>query len=49
MSKAKIGNFFEDFSIGQKIRHATPRTVTEASVSATTARERPSIWNSGSV
>ena len=29
MSKAKPGNFFEDFSIGQVIEHATPRTVTE--------------------
>ena len=28
MSKTNLGNFFEDFSIGQVIRHATPRTVT---------------------
>lgn len=28
MSKAKTGNFFEDFRIGQVIVHATPRTVT---------------------
>jgi 2-methylfumaryl-CoA hydratase len=28
MSKTNPGNFFEDFSIGQVIRHATPRTVT---------------------
>ena len=28
MTKANSGNFFEDFSIGQTIRHATPRTVT---------------------
>ncbi|MHA1113060.1 MAG: MaoC family dehydratase [Alphaproteobacteria bacterium] len=28
-SKAETGNFFEDFRIGQEIRHATPRTVTE--------------------
>src|SRR5262245_29990803 len=28
MSKASKGNFFEDFHIGQVIRHATPRTVT---------------------
>ncbi|MGQ0484604.1 MAG: MaoC family dehydratase [Hyphomicrobiales bacterium] len=27
MSKANPGNFFEDFSVGQMIRHATPRTV----------------------
>lgn len=25
--KARRGNFFEDFSVGQTIRHATPRTV----------------------
>ncbi|HQR80318.1 MAG TPA: hypothetical protein PLT68_08880, partial [Actinomycetota bacterium] len=29
MSKTNPGNFFEDFSIGQVIEHATPRTVTE--------------------
>ena len=29
MSKTNPGNFFEDFSIGQVIQHATPRTVTE--------------------
>lgn len=28
-SKTDPGNFFEDFSIGQVIEHATPRTVTE--------------------
>jgi len=28
-SKTNPGNFFEDFSIGQVIHHATPRTVTE--------------------
>ena len=28
-SKTNPGNFFEDFSIGQAIRHAVPRTVTE--------------------
>ncbi|WP_282045957.1 MaoC family dehydratase [Roseibium album] len=28
MSKTNRGNFFEDFEIGQVIRHATPRTVT---------------------
>ncbi|WP_022728563.1 MaoC family dehydratase [Fodinicurvata sediminis] len=27
--KAFQGNFFEDFTLGQEIRHATPRTVTE--------------------
>ncbi len=29
MSKTNPGNFFEDFSIGQVIDHATPRTATE--------------------
>jgi 2-methylfumaryl-CoA hydratase len=29
MSKTASGNFFEDFSLGQEIRHATPRTVTD--------------------
>ena len=27
-AKTSSGNFFEDFHLGQKIRHATPRTVT---------------------
>jgi 2-methylfumaryl-CoA hydratase len=29
MSKTNPGNFFEDFSVGQVIEHATPRTITE--------------------
>lgn len=29
VSKTNPGNFFEDFAVGQVIRHATPRTVTE--------------------
>ncbi|MDT0203309.1 MaoC family dehydratase [Nocardioides sp. AE5] len=29
LSKTNPGNFFEDFTIGQVIRHATPRTVTD--------------------
>ncbi|WP_110208688.1 MaoC family dehydratase [Nocardioides daejeonensis] len=29
MSKTNPGNFFEDFTIGQVIEHATPRTVTD--------------------
>lgn len=29
MSKTNPGNFFEDFELGQVIRHATPRTITE--------------------
>ncbi len=32
MSKTTPGNFFEDFRIGQVIRHATPRTVTVGDV-----------------
>ncbi|MCV0429397.1 MAG: MaoC family dehydratase [Roseibium sp.] len=28
MSKTNRGNFFEDFEVGQVIRHATPRTIT---------------------
>ena len=29
MGKTNAGNFFEDFTVGQLIEHATPRTVTE--------------------
>ncbi|MGQ0463687.1 MAG: MaoC family dehydratase [Sporichthyaceae bacterium] len=29
MAKTNPGNFFEDFSVGQVLAHATPRTVTE--------------------
>jgi 2-methylfumaryl-CoA hydratase len=29
VSKTNPGNFFEDFTVGQVIEHATPRTVTE--------------------
>ncbi len=32
MSKTEPGNFFGDFRIGQEIRHATPRSVTEGDV-----------------
>jgi 2-methylfumaryl-CoA hydratase len=32
MSKTATGNFFEDFQIGQVLRHATPRTVTAGDV-----------------
>ncbi len=35
--KTESGNFFEDFSLDQKIIHATPRTVTEGDVSLYTA------------
>ena len=31
-SNAVLGNFFEDFRLGQTIRHATPRTVTTGDV-----------------
>lgn len=31
-TKTETGNFFEDFRIGQEIRHATPRTVTAGDV-----------------
>ena len=33
MSKINMGNFFEDFSIGQKIVHPLPRTITDGDVS----------------
>lgn len=29
MAKSWSGNFFEDFSVGQELRHPTPRTLTE--------------------
>jgi 2-methylfumaryl-CoA hydratase len=32
MIKTSAGNFFEDFRLGQEIRHATPRTVTSGDV-----------------
>ena len=31
-NKTNSGNFFDDFQIGQELRHATPRTVTEGDV-----------------
>lgn len=37
MSKTNSGNFFEDFKIGQKLIHATPRTVTEGDQALYTA------------
>lgn len=40
-SKAFAGNYFEDFRIGQVLRHATPRTVTEGDVSLYTALYGP--------
>lgn len=32
MSKTNTGNFFEDFRVGQVLRHATPRTITAGDV-----------------
>ena len=37
MNKTNPGNFFEDFRVGQKLAHATPRTVTEGDVALYTA------------
>lgn len=36
-AKTNPGHFFEDFTIGQEIRHATPRTVTTGDVALYTA------------
>jgi 2-methylfumaryl-CoA hydratase len=33
MTKSNPGNFFEDFRLGQVLRHATPRTITEGDAS----------------
>ena len=37
MTKTNAGNFFEDFRLGQEIRHATPRTVTSGDIALYTA------------
>jgi 2-methylfumaryl-CoA hydratase len=37
MTKTNPGNFFEDFRVGQIIKHATPRTVTTGDVALYTA------------
>jgi 2-methylfumaryl-CoA hydratase len=37
VSKARQGNFFEDFTLGQIIEHATPRTITAGDVALYTA------------
>lgn len=37
MTKTNPGNFFEDFRIGQRIRHATPRTLTAGDAALYTA------------
>jgi 2-methylfumaryl-CoA hydratase len=41
MTKTNSGNFFEDFRLGQELRHATPRTVTEGDVALYTALYGP--------
>ena len=40
-TKTNPGNFFEDFRLGQKLVHATPRTLTEGDVSLYTALYGP--------
>jgi 2-methylfumaryl-CoA hydratase len=40
-SKTFAGNFFEDFRVGQVLRHATPRTVSEGDVALYTALYGP--------
>jgi 2-methylfumaryl-CoA hydratase len=40
-NKTFSGNFFEDFRVGQVLKHATPRTVTEGDVSLYTALYGP--------
>jgi 2-methylfumaryl-CoA hydratase len=40
-SKARLGNFFEDFAVGQVIDHATPRTLTSGDVALYTALYGP--------
>ncbi len=41
MSKTNPGNYFEDFRIGQEIRHATPRTITSGDVALYTGLYGP--------
>lgn len=40
-SKARLGNFFEDFSVGQVLVHATPRTLTSGDVALYTGLYGP--------
>ncbi|HMK89708.1 MAG TPA: MaoC family dehydratase [Methylocystis sp.] len=40
-SKTNLGNFFEDFKLGQVIRHAAPRTVTTGDAAVYTALYLP--------
>ena len=35
--KTNPGNYFEDFTMGQRIVHATPRTITDGDVALYTA------------
>jgi 2-methylfumaryl-CoA hydratase len=37
MTKTNPGNYFEDFRLGQVLRHATPRTITQGDVALYTA------------
>jgi 2-methylfumaryl-CoA hydratase len=37
LAKTNPGNFFEDFRVGQELRHATPRTLTEGDLALYTA------------
>jgi len=41
MTKTNPGNFFEDYSVGQILNHATPRTLTEGDVALYTALYGP--------
>src|SRR6476646_6299963 len=41
MTKTSTGNFFEDFRLGQTIRHATPRTITVGDVALYTGLFAP--------
>ncbi len=41
ISKTNSGKFFEDFSVGQTLHHATPRTITEGDVSLYTSLYGP--------
>jgi 2-methylfumaryl-CoA hydratase len=40
-NKTFVGNFFEDFRVGQVLKHATPRTITEGDVALYTALYGP--------
>jgi 2-methylfumaryl-CoA hydratase len=46
MEKTRPGNYFEDFTVGQELVHATPRTVTEGDVAVyrrSSVRASPSV------